>query len=314
VKVRAVALGIDIGTTSVKVGALGLDEPGEPMAVASEAYPSVRPRPGWVEQDPEAWLDALGASWEELARRLGPVEVRSIGLVSQVNTHVLVDAGLRPLHAAIAWQDVRAGEVAAELDERVAGRRDALWGGPFTIDASFALSRLAWLEREAPDAVADASWLLLPRDLVLARLTGEVVADPISAIGLVGGDEAYIDSVLDLVPRSHALLPPLRPIDARAGVVVDDAPSGLPAGVPVAVGTMDAWGDILGTGLGRPGRAMDVGGTSEIIAVSSTETVPTPGVISFPPFRGLHVHAGPTQAGGAALAWAADLLGVDVVG
>src|SRR5207237_7501585 len=76
----------------------------------------------------------------------------------------------------------------------------------------------------------------------------------------------------------------------------------------VVVGTMDAWANAYGSGVVEHGQAMEVAGTSEILGVLSRERHPTPGVISFLAVDGLHLHAGPTQAGGAALAWFADLV------
>ncbi len=312
---RAVALGVDVGTTTVKVGVLPLDAAGAAagrMETADAPYPMRRPGPGLAEQDPSDWLEALGRAWAELSARVGPTSVRSIGVCSQVNTHVLVGADLRPLTPAITWQDLRAAPDAARLDAAVADRRDALWGGPFTIDASFSLSRVAWLRRVDPDAAGRARWIVSPKDLVVAALTGEVVTDPISPIGIVGPDESYLGAVLDLVPGAAELVPPLAPFDAPAGATRPGGPCGLPPGVPVAVGTMDAWGAVYGSGLVVPGRAMQVSGTSEIIGVASDRTLPTRGVISFPPVRGLHVHAGPTQAGGDALGWASRALGRSV--
>jgi xylulokinase len=129
---------------------------------------------------------------------------------------------------------------------------------------------------------------------------------------VVGPGDAYLDAVLDLVPGAAGLVPPLRPFDSAAGTTRARNAAALPVDVPVAVGTMDAWGSVYGSGLVVPGRAMEVSGTSEIIGVASDRTIPTRGVISFPPVRGLHVHAGPTQAGGDALGWAARLLGLTV--
>jgi xylulokinase len=145
---------------------------------------------------------------------------------------------------------------------------------------------------------------------VVAALVGEVVTDTISPIGLVGQDGRYIEEVAALVDGAARLLPPLRRFDALAGTTRADGAAGLPAGVPVAVGTMDAFGDVYGSGLVRPGRAMEVAGTSEIVGVASDRAVPTPGVISFAPVEGIHIHAGPTQAGGDALQWAARALRV----
>ncbi len=315
---REAALGVDVGSTSVKACLVWLD--GAPggrdvvVEVASHAYPTSRPRPGIAEQRPEDWIEGLAACWRELRTRVGPVRVRSIGVCSQVNTHVLVDEHLRPVTPAITWQDLRCGPEAAELDALVAERRTELWGGPFVIDASFSLARVLWIARHDQEAFARARWVLSPRDFVVATLVGAVSSDTLSPIGLVGGDGRYIDGVASLVDGASRLLPPLHPFDTLAGHTRPDGPAGLPPGIPVAVGTMDAFGNVYGSGLVHPGRAMEVAGTSEIVGVASDRSVPTPGVISFAPVHGLHVHAGPTQAGGEALGWAARALGMSVDG
>jgi xylulokinase len=310
---REAALGFDVGTTAVKAGLLWLDGD-EPMQVVSRAYPTARPRDDRVEQDPTDWISAMASCWTELSKSASDVRLRSVGVCSQVNTHLLVDDGLRPLRPAITWQDTRAVAEASELDALAEGRRLAFWAGPFTIDASFSLARLLWLTRHEPDSRATARWLLQPRDFCVAALTGELTAEPLSQIGLVGADGLYIDGVLDLVDGAVALLPALRRHDRLAGEVLPGNAVGLPGGVPVAVGTMDAWGSIFGAGLGLPGRAMDLAGTSEVVAVSSERSVPTRGLVSFPPIDGVHVHAGPTQAGGAALEWAAAISSLSVSG
>ncbi|MFV2063739.1 MAG: FGGY family carbohydrate kinase, partial [Chloroflexota bacterium] len=297
-----VALGFDVGTTSVKAGLLWLDDDGPPETV-SHPYPTGRPRPGWVEQDPGAWLSAMRSCWVELTARAGPIRLRSVGLCSQINTHLLVDEALAPMYPAINWQDTRAVAEAAELDALVEGRREEFWGGPFTIDASYSLSRLLWLSRHEPAAFRAACWMLSPKDYCVALLTGEVVTDTISPVGLVGADDHYIAGALALVEGAEALMPPLHAFDSQAGSTRPSNPAGLPSGVPVAVGTMDAWGSVFGSGLIHRGQAMEVSGASEIMAVVSDRTVPTNGIISFAPVHGRYLHAGPTQAGGSALDW-----------
>ncbi len=305
---REAALGFDIGTTSVKAGLLWLDGQ-DPMEIATRPHPTSRPRPGWAEQDPEAWIASMRSCWAEITERVGPVRLRSVGICSQVNTHVLVDASLNPVYPAITWQDIRSAPQAAALDRLVDDRREALWGGPFTVDASFSLSRLAWLAEHESAAYGSGRWLLSPKDHCVAALTGEVVTDTISPIGLVGSGDRYIAGVLDLVPGTDRLVPALRAFDAAAGTVRAGNRIGIPAGVPVATGTMDAWASVFGSGLIRSGRAMEVSGTSEIMAVVSLRSIPTRGVISFAPVRGRYLHAGPTQAGGDSLAWAARCFG-----
>jgi len=305
-------LGFDVGTTAVKAGLISLDD-NQPLGMARRAYPTLRPALGWVEQDPASWIAAMAECWNELSREHSHVRLRAVGVCSQVNTHLLVDADLSPVRDAIVWQDVRAAHEAAELDSRVGdAQRVALWRGPFTIDASFALSRLQWIRRHEPTAAAAGRWLLAPKDYCVAALCGAVVTDAMSPIGLVGADSRYISGVTDLVEGSGGLLPPILPFDELAGYVRPGNPVGLPAGVPVAVGSMDAWGNVYGSGVVSPGQAMEVAGTSEIIGVVSDRAVATPGVISFLPVRGIYLHAGPTQAGGDALQWAARCFGIGV--
>jgi xylulokinase len=292
---RAAALGFDVGTSAVKAGLLWL-ESDEPMVTVARAYPTLRPQPGWVEQDPREWVSAMAGCWADLQALEGDVELRSVGLCSQVNTHLFVDADLAPQRAAITWQDVRAAEVAAELGK----------------DASFSLSRLAWLQRHEPALRAATRWLLLPKDYCLAELTGELATDPLSAVGLVGTDGTYLDDVLALVDGAAELLPPLRSFDQALGLTREANAVGLPSGVPVAVGAMDAWGSFFGAGLVHERRALDLAGTSEVVGVASSTSIAEPGIVSFPPLDGLHIHAGPTQAGGSALEWVARLIGQPV--
>lgn len=303
-------LGVDVGTTAVKAAVFDLD--GRALASASLDYPIARPRPGRAEQDAEDWWRALVAVLDRLGEQADVRDVRSVGVCSQVNTHVPVDAEGRALHPAIVWQDQRCAEVAARLDASLSdARRQELWDGPFKVDASFSLSRAVWLAEHEPDAWARSAWLMLPKDYVNLRLTGQAATDVMSPVGLVGEDGRYRAGVLALLPGAADRQPPPRGFAEALGAVT--APE-LPAlaGATVAVGTMDAWGSIFGSGLVDHGVAMDVAGTSEIVGVASRHSHPNPGVITFPPHDGIVVHAGPTQAGGDALRWWADVERVEV--
>jgi len=298
-------IGLDIGTSSVKGVLVGPD--GARLDAYAAAYPTQRPGPGMVEQDPLDWLDHVQAALTRFAAHGDADRVAAIGVTSQVNTHVFCDAALDPLMPAITWADGRAGGVAAELEARIepAAKTRAL-GAPIPIDASHALSRCAWVQAQRPAIWSAAAHVLLPKDFVIARLTGRVMADPISSVGLVDPDQSYAGAVLDLVDGAAARLAPLAdPLD-----VVGPVRAGLPfAGVPVACGTMDAWAAMFGVGVTRDGQAMNLCGTSDVLGLLSAQHLPTPGVITFPPWRGMRLHAGPTQAGGAALAWLGNLLG-----
>ena len=190
--------------------------------------------------------------------------------------------------------------------------RAAVRGGLGTIDVTHPAARLEWLTAHRPSTRDRARWLLAPKDLLLLRLTGAAAADPISSIGLVDASGSYPSWLDDLVPGLRALLPPLGDPASIAGTTT--GAGGLPPGLPVAHGTMDAWAGLLGGGVAGPGDAIDVAGTSEVVAMASGPGGGAPGIVTFPQWRGLHVHAGPTQAGGDALNWVARMLGTTLTG
>lgn len=304
-----VIVGVDIGTTAVKIAAFSVE--GREMWEHTGALESDRRRPGWAEQDPDAWLAITLAGLERLPDVVDSASVRSLGVVSQVNTHVFVDADLIPVLPAITWQDQRCAELARELDTSFSPEvKLAIWGGPFALDASYLVSRAAWVARHCPQEWARTRWVLSPKDYVIARLTGTVSSDVISSIGLVdavGG--GYLGPPIELVDGLAERLPLLRSPESVAGNL--RRPRRLEH-VAAVTGTMDAFGNIFGSATAEPGRAMLSCGTSIIVAGSSTRTMPQMGVISFPRLGYLQVHAGPTQAGGDSLRWWAQACGTDI--
>jgi xylulokinase len=177
-------VGVDVGTTAAKAGVFDADA--RPLAAAEAAYPILRPRPGWAEQDAELWWRTLVELLSRLGREADLGAVAAIGICSQVNTHLFVDAAGTALAPAILWQDQRCAEAAAELDARLDdGDRLAIWGGPFTIDASFLLARAAWFREHRAADWERVRWILSPKDYLNLRLSGAVATDPISPIGLV---------------------------------------------------------------------------------------------------------------------------------
>lgn len=298
-------IGIDVGTTATK--ATLIDAKGRQLAHFERPHTTIRTTPGMAEQRPEDWLEGVFGALRHFSGAVDPSRVIGIGLTSQVNSHVFVDARGEALRPAITWQDTRAAEDAALLDRQVTAEQKTAWfGGPVPIDASHALSRMAFVARTAPQDWAETRYVLLPKDYVALKLTGEVGSDAIAAVGLVDSSGAYVSELLKLVPGADKRLPPLFPFHHIAGRVA----SGLAfPGTPVMVGAMDAWAGMFGCGVVGDGDAMYQSGTSEIPGIVSRTVVPTPGVILFPPYDGIRMHAAPTQSGGASMMWLSTLLG-----
>ena len=298
-------IGIDIGTSSVK--ALLSGPGGTPVESYAGNHPVARPEQGAAEQNPADWMRHVKAALTQFAAHPRANAVAAIGITSQVNTHVFCDEQLNPLRPAITWQDTRSAAQAASLDSSFDEEaKIAALGAPIPIDASHALSRMAFVAQSEPEVWANTRHVLLPKDYAAARLTGAVVADPLSAVGLVGEDLSYAEAVLALEPRAQSVLPPIADPCSVAGTIASGWPF---AGLPVAVGTMDAWASMFGLGVVSNGQAMYLSGTSEVMGLISSQRIGAPGIITFPDWNGITLHAGPTQSGGASLAWLSRLIG-----
>ncbi len=297
-------IGIDVGTTATK--AVLIDENGNRLDGFAHAHPTSRPYPGFAEQDPQHWMDGVLGALQRFASGHDLAGLKAIGICSQVNTHVFVDGSDKPLMPAITWQDVRSAPDAAALEAMTSAEQKAQWfGAPMPIDASHALSRMAHVQRVHPETYAQTAHVLLPKDYCVLQLTGTVVSDPVAAVGLVNA-AGYVDELLARVPGAKTRLPPLADFTSVAGRVR----AGLPcAGTPVIVGAMDAWSGMFGVGVAQDGDAMYLSGTSEVAGIVSPTIVAAPGVIVFPPYQGISMHAAPTQSGGASLGWFAKVLG-----
>lgn len=300
-------IGFDVGSTSIKAALFDMN--GTVLDHWSRGYPTERPASGMVEQDPRHWLDGIRDAIDALLAGRDPADIRAVGLCSQVNTDVFVDRDGTPLAPAICWQDIRAGAEAAALDATITpAEKRRWWGAEMPIGASHVLAKMLWFAKHRPDLWERTHQVLSTRDFCLLHLTGEASSDPISAFGHVGQDLRYIDALIARVPGAAGKLPPLRHFTEIAGEMMLGS-SGCK--VPVVTGTMDAWGNLFGCGVCRPGQGMYVSGTSEILALAGSQRIGAPGIVTFATIDGLVVNAGPTQSGADSLRWWAATAGVE---
>ncbi len=293
-------IGIDVGTTAVKAALF--DANGAVLKSFGQRYPTHRPAPGHVEQNAEDWIQLVHAALAEL----GTAGVKGLGLCSQVNTHVFVDANGKALLPAMTWQDGRCADEAARLDAQISiEEKLGWWGAPLPIDASHVLARMTFVAKHHPDVWAKTHWVMAPKDYCLFHLTGEVATDPMTAFGIVDGTLTMVPRLLDLVPGAAERLPPLAPFTKLIGKTR--------SGIPMVTGAMDAWSGMFGAGVSENGQALYLSGTSEILGIVSAQKAPVSGVIAFPRCEGITLHAGPTQSGGASIEWLSRLLGRSAV-
>jgi xylulokinase len=234
-------VGLDVGTTGVK--AIAIDADGTVVAKAEEEYPLSTPRPGWAEQDPEDW-------WRATQRALAALRVgqAAVGFSGQMHGLVALGADDRVLRPAILWNDQRTAAECAEIEEAVGfGRLVALTGNRAL--TGFTAPKLLWLRRHEPDVYARIEHVLLPKDLVRLRLTGERAIDVADASGTLLFDVAnrrWSDDVCEALDIPRRWLPPAHESTEIAG-----------AG--------DQAAGALGVGVAAPGPVSVVLGTSGVV-------------------------------------------------
>lgn len=263
-------IGIDVGSQSVK--ACLLDPEGEVLAVGRHACSMSHPASGWAEQDPADWELGLADTVHQVLAAAGVdgSEVGRLGLASQVDGVVPVDAAMRPLRGGVIWLDRRAGAQAEALCAAV-GDRALFERTGLVCDASHTAPKMMWLRDEEPEVYAAARSLPSVGGYLVGRLTGECVQDRANSSStliydIAAGDwsEALVEAAgldLDRLPAVRDSIDPAGPLTAAAAERL-----GLTTACEVIVGTGDDHGAALGAGLLRPGLIADVTGTAEPIA------------------------------------------------
>jgi xylulokinase len=234
-------VGIDVGTTGVK--AIAIDEDGTVLAKAEEGYPLSTPHPGWAEQDPEDW-------WHATQRALAALDAEplAVGLSGQMHGLVALDADERVLRPAILWNDQRTAAECAEIEAVVGFERLVALTGNRAL-TGFTAPKLLWLREHEPDVYSRIAHVLLPKDYVRLRLTGEHAIDVADASGTLLFDVArrcWSDEVCDALAIPHEWLPPVHES-------------------PEIAGAGDQAAGALGVGVAASGPASIVLGTSGVV-------------------------------------------------
>ena len=196
-------LGIDIGTTGAK--GIALSEDGRVLASTTESYPISTPQPGWSEQDPELW-------WTAAQRLLDVLPEGPLGLSGQMHGLVVLDEHGEVLRPAILWNDQRTAAECAEIERRIGLERLISLTGNRAL-TGFTAPKLLWLRTHEPETYARIRRILLPKDYVRYRLTGELTIDAADASGTLLFDVAQrrwseevceaLEIPLEWLPEAH---------------------------------------------------------------------------------------------------------------
>lgn len=312
-----VILGVDVGTTAVKVAAFDVHgEPGQLEATQRE-YPLKQPEPGWQVQDPRTVMAALDAAVGECVGLLGNAQVIAVSLSTAMHGLIGLDAQLRPLTPLVTWADSRAGDEARQL-RRQGLALELLQRTGTPVHPMSPLVKLVWFSRHEPELVRRVRWWVGLKDYVLHHLTGQLVTElsSASATGLLDVHSRDWDSsALELAGIHREQLPPVLPTTSVLALAPKAAGrTGLPPGLPVAVGAADGPLGNLGTGAITPGVAGLSLGTSGAVRMAVTEPSfdPAGRLFCYALTDDLWVSGGAVSNGGITLRWAGETFAPDL--
>ncbi len=258
-------LGIDIGTSSLKC--VLIDDAGQLCAAAFREYSPDLPRPGWAEQNPDVWLHAAISAVREVIE-IGGVDRRSIAGLSfsgQMHSAVLLDRDRHVIRPAILWLDTRSAPQVAALNHSIDRSQLAAWiGNPLM--PGFMLASLLWIKEEEPETWNRLAHVLLAKDYVRLRLTGELATDFSDASSTALLDvqrRTWCEDLLRAAGIPIGLLPPLRSASEVVGYLQSEmaAAMNLPVGLPIICGAGDQEAQAIGNGIIRPGLLSSTIGT-----------------------------------------------------
>ena len=280
----AAVLAVDLGGTSLR--AAHVARTGEVLRLATRSHAI------GVEADARDWWRTLS----DVIAELGTEGISAIALGGFTRSQVLVDESGSPVRPAQCFPDGRGLPVP--------GADAGTW---MAMTPFHPVARLAWVAAHDPAALSRAKHLLQPKDYLILRLTGRAVGDRVANAWAIARDGLGITAE---PLRRAGLDPALLPDLLDPGAFVGPARGLGLDGVPVFAGAMDTWMATIGAGIGRPGDAYLISGTTDAGGVLTAAPAERPGLSCLPWGDDVFHTGGPSGAGADALAWAAELLGL----
>ncbi|MDL1902443.1 xylulokinase [Anaerolineae bacterium CFX9] len=262
-------LGLDISTTGAK--ALLIESGGAVIGSHTTPQPISAPKPLWSEQNPHDWWDGIVESIRAVLEKTGTQgdQIAAIGLTGQMHGLVMLDAGGSVLRPAILWNDQRTGEQCDEITRRIGFERLITLTGNRAL-TGFTAPKILWVRQHEPDVYARTAHILLPKDFLRLRLTGDYAMDMSDASGtslLDVANRRWSQEVVSALEIPMAWLPDLVEGSEVTGTVSAEAAAltGLRAGTPVVGGGGDQAAGAVGMGAVEPGMISVSLGTSGVV-------------------------------------------------
>ncbi len=267
VSIQAV-LGIDVGTTAVK--AMLVSGAGDVVAESEVEHPVSVPRPGWSEQDPEMWWRSTSLAVRKVVQAASggnrKVTIAAVGLSGQMHSSVFLDADDEVIRPALLWNDTRTTPQRRYITDKVGIGRLRSTVGNLPLEG-FTAPKILWLRQNEPDNYARLRKLLLPKDYIRYRMSGEYCTEPSDAAGTLLYDvrkRCWSEAVLQELELDADILPKVLESTEVSGVVTPEAAAelGISAGIPIVGGGADNAAGAIGCGATNSGVMQASIGTS----------------------------------------------------
>jgi xylulokinase len=275
-------LGIDIGTSGTKT--LICDEDGKVLATAMAEHSISCPRPGWSEQDPEEWWDATVAATKAVMKKakLKPGDVSAIGLSGQMHGSVFLGDSPKPLRPALLWNDQRTQKQCDEITAKAGGREKLIEMVANPALTGFTAPKILWVRENEPRVYEKTKHILLPKDYIRYRLTGDYATEVGDASGTLLLDvknRRWSDELLSILQIDKSLLPKsVHESHEVTGTLNAQAARslGLLEGTKVVGGSGDQPAGAVGNGIVSAGIVSATLGTSGVVFAHSDQPTRDP--------------------------------------
>lgn len=264
-------IGIDLGTSAVKL--LMMDGDGTIIKIVSRDYPIEFPKPGWSEQNPEDWWEAVKSGLREMTSAVNPKEIAGVSFGGQMHGLVILDDKDEVIRPAILWNDGRTDEETKYLNDVIGREKLFEYTGNIAF-AGFTAPKLLWLKKHEPDNFTKISKIMLPKDYIAYKLTGVFSTDVSDASGMLLFDvrnRRWSEEMMDICGVRREQLADIYESYEATGHISEAAAreTGLPVQCMTAAGGGDNAAAAVGTGTVGEGGCNISLGTSGTLFIAS---------------------------------------------
>lgn len=278
-------MGLDIGTSGVK--ALLLSKNGEVISTATESYPLDTPKSGWAEQNPKDWWKAVVKVINKMINEnnVDPNDIAGLSLSGQMHSSVFLDENMEVIRPAILWSDTRTEQQCKEILNKAGGLENLIKKVSNPALEGFTAPKILWLKQNEPKNYKKVNYVLMPKDYIRYKLTGNINTEVSDAAGTLLFDvkkKEWSKELANLLDIETNILPPVIESVEIAGKINKSTSqiSKLKEGIPVVAGGADNACGAVGSGIIKEGRVMvSIGSSGVVLAQTNNPTADSKGRI-----------------------------------